>query len=122
MRHHDVAWSVRGQQQAGSSPWCAAHLCSQGYSDGFTAPPGSTSGQCELSLGWGRLMSATVLIMLLVTGAHCGSPAGVVLGTGDRVTVCAMLCHGLTAPHSHHHSSAISLLHGVQGVSKPVLV
>lgn len=43
-------------------------------------------------------MSATVLIMLLVTGAHCGSPAGVVLGTGDRVTVCAMLCHGLTAP------------------------
>lgn len=44
------------------------------------------------------------------------------LGTGDRVTVCAMLCHGLVAPQSHlHHSSAVSPLHGVQGMSKPVL-
>lgn len=76
VRHHDVSWSVRGQQQAGSSPWHAAHLHSQGYSDGLTAPLGSTNDQCELSLGLGHLTSASVLIMLLVTGSPCGSRAG----------------------------------------------
>lgn len=76
VRHHDVPWSVRGQQQAGSSSWHAAHLHSQGYSDGLTAPPGSTNDQCELSLGLGHLTSASVLIMLLVIGSPCGSQAG----------------------------------------------